>query len=464
MIMQEKIRRRKNRELIKCTVRALYQLIFLRKSKGYVVKQFATSMGIAWIKFAQMLAMQNIGNLFTETDRKDLLHICDDINPVSYGYVKSILKDNYGKLSDTFHSISPKAIGSASVSQVHKAVLLDGSEVVLKVKRRDIESEIEQDIELIYEVVRYFGWVIKLSNKGGVRKALDLYMEWLRQEIDFEHELYNIQRYTEFINNVNGKVEGCVNICVPKVYTELCTPEVIVMEYIPYATIAQGTYSKEQQITALSSYIKLSFYALFHNIPVIFHGDPHAGNIYIDSDGNIGFLDLGLIFELTPIDAVLTKKYFLAAFLQKPNYLFGMLEPYMSGSKKEKEEFRDILIEYCVKIPTRPLTMYFMDLVLVCFHCSICPQDFLFGMAKAFVCLSGFDVFLHNEITGQELLKEQTQEFIIDLVIAGINSSTHQLLSVANAVLTRDNRKLVDCGLNLCSKYKSILDFILDKG
>lgn len=422
-------------------------------------------MGIAWIKFAQMLAMQNIDGLFDEADRLDLLHICDDINPIPFNIVMKTIEQEYPDYRNLFQKIYKNPIGSASVSQVHKAVLSTGEIVVLKVKRKDIEKSVEHDIQQIYSFVRYFGWIVKLDNSKAVRQALNFYMDWLKQEIDFEHEVQNIQLYKSFVDSVNGKVDGCADIVLPRVYEELCTENCIVMEYIKYPTIAKGDYTKEQQINALSSYIKLSFYALFHDLPIVWHGDPHAGNIYIDDSGNIGFLDMGLLFKLSEQDSRDTLRYFLSAFMQKPNYLYSILEPYMYGKDLEenKKKFQKYIREYCSRIPTRPLSMYFMDLMLVCFDVHICPQDFLFGMAKAFVCLSGFDVFLHNDITGESLLSEQVTEFVALQIKSELADGLESAKSFSKALLDRDSTAICKIAVSQTKHIQDMINFILDK-
>lgn len=400
---------------------AVYEKLILKKSNGYVVKHFASRAGTVYIKLAQMLAMQNIDNLFTEDDRLDLLHICDDVNPVPYRIVRKTLVDTYGDLSKVFKHIYSKHVGSASISQVHRAILKTGEEVVVKIKRKDIEQSIQDDMKLIYFVIKRFGWAIGLNNMPGTRRGIDFYMKWLTQETDFINEVSNIDRYSRFAKSVNGKVSGTSNIVLPKVYHELCRPDVIVMEYIKYPTISRGHYTAEQQLHAINSYIQLSFYAMLQGLPVVFHGDPHAGNMYIDDNGNLGFLDMGLLFELSPEDANTTIHYFLGAYFQKDNYLYRMLEKFMTGPEQERRMFRRKLKDYCTNIPERPITMYFMDLTIVCFNCSICPQDFLFEMAKAFVCLSGFDTVLQNNMTGRNLLGDQVEEFLRSLLTPDIN-------------------------------------------
>ena len=137
-------------------IKLLFNKFILGKNTGIVIKEFSERMGIVYIKLAQMLATQNYGNLFTEEDRRMLSSICDDSKSISYDKIENILKREYGeRLNDIFELIEHEPIGSASVSQVHKAILKNGEEVVIKVKREDITSRIEEDIEQIRKLMYY---------------------------------------------------------------------------------------------------------------------------------------------------------------------------------------------------------------------------------------------------------------------------------------------------------------------
>lgn len=118
-------------------MRLLFDFGVRHLSKGAALRRFASDMGLAYIKFAQILAMQNIDGIFSEEDRQDIMNICDDCNPISYRKIYRVLVREYGKknIKSKFRKISKKPIGSASISQVHRAQLSSGEQVVLKIKR-----------------------------------------------------------------------------------------------------------------------------------------------------------------------------------------------------------------------------------------------------------------------------------------------------------------------------------------
>ena len=402
-------------------IKALYLKYIRKMNTGIVIKNFCEKMGIVYIKFAQMLATQNIGNIFKEEDRQLLSSICDNCKPIEFSQITNIIEKEYKKtVKEIFIEIDKNPLGSASISQVHKAKLRNGDIVAVKVKRKDITDGIEKDIKKIKKLVHRFGKFVNFKNFIGGDKALELYLKWIYEETDFVHEKENIKTYSLFANSVNGKVENTKNIKTPKIYEELCTENIIVMEYIDSNTINHielNTENRKIIAKALNDYLQLSFYALFNDKKIVFHGDPHGGNIYIDSNGNIGFLDMGLIFELTQEDSKLTKDFFLAVYSGNDKKIYDLLEPYCKINEHDKQKLINDIKQYCKNIKVKPVTSYFIDMVNICLKYEVVPPNFLFCMAKAFVCLGGINTFSKNIVKATELLKEQTIEYFIRLGI-----------------------------------------------
>lgn len=458
-------------------IKLLFKKYILRKNTGQVVKEFVLSMGIVYIKLAQMLATQNFGNLFTEEDRIMLSSICDDCNPIEYTEIENILRKEYNEnIENIFFSIDSKPIGSASVSQVHKGVLRNGDVVAIKVKRKDITNTIEKDIVRIKTLVHRFGKLINFKNILGGDHALELYLKWIKQETDFEQEKKNIELYTDFANNVNGKVSGTKQIKVPKLYKEYCTNNVIVMEFIDLKTINKMELTdevKKKIVIALNSYIRSSFWAMFNDKQIVFHGDPHSGNVCIDDKGNIYFLDMGLLCVLSEEDAILCRKFFLTAYSGNYKKLYNMLVIYGSMDENQKVLFKNDCKKYCEDVKTKEVTFYFIDMINICLYYDFVPPDFLFSMAKAFICLNGIGKFSGNGVTAKQLLQEQTVEFMMqrsindikDIALNGLYTIPNFFENVVEYGLSNTVAKLVSSDLKddlekSLDHLKEILDVI----
>lgn len=393
----------------------LIRKFILRQRTGVAMCKFAEKMGVVYVKAAQIVAMQNYGAVFTEDDRLALSQICDHCNPIPFSEIRQLLEQSYGSnLDRNFQTIDPTPIGSASISQVHRAVLKDGNVVAIKIKRQDITRRIERDARQIKRLIHRFGRVAKFRNFLGSDRALDLYITWIVEEADFVHERRNLERYQEFANSVNNGIASARSIKVPAVYSELCTDNVIVMEFITTPTVNSlplDDSHKRAISRALNDYLSLSFYALLHDLPVVFHGDPHSGNIYLDSEGNLGFLDMGLIFELSSQEAQFIRELFLGAYAGKAERLVEILisnseytdydhEQFLGDIRNEAERFHDI-----------PVTQFFVEMINIFTKYNVAPPPALFKTAKAFMALFGINNFIENRVDTESLLAAQVREF-----------------------------------------------------
>lgn len=261
-------------KLIKEAIKFLINIIFKHKSFGNSIKVFCENMGVAYIKLAQILATQNYRGILNEKDRKDLMSICDEVAPIPYKEIEEILKTEYGdKLYDIFTYIDPESVGSASVSQVHRAVLKNGKEVAIKIKRKDVVLTINKDIKTIRFFYNHFGWMLQLTNKIGGNHALDLYLKWILEETDFVNEKNNIKKYQDFANTMNSKFNDSYKIVIPSCYEELCTENVIVMDFVSNPTIKKMKLNEENKkrlSQAIKSYLMMSFYAVLHDEKLYF--------------------------------------------------------------------------------------------------------------------------------------------------------------------------------------------------
>ena len=414
-------------------IKLLFNKSILKKNIGASIKEFSEEMGIVYIKLAQILATQNYGKLFTEEDRITLSSICDNCNPIKYSKIKKKLKKEYGKkLNKIFRYIEQEPIGSASVSQVHRAILKNGEEVAIKIKRKDITNKIEKDIKKIKTLIHRYGKVFHFGNFKGADLALDLYLEWIKQEIDFNKEKENIKIYSEYTKNVNKKVKNTKKLKVPKLYEEYCTNNIIVMGFIKSNTINKMKLTKknkEKIVDALNSYIKLNFWAMFNNQPIAFHGDPHSANLSIDENGNLYFLDMGLLFVLDKNESNLCRDFFLAIYSKNYEKLYNMLVIYGNMNDKQKIEFKQNCKRFVEEVQDKNITHYFIDLIEVCLKFEFVPPAFLFNMAKSFICIYGISNFSDNNVSAKELLQDQIIEFLIKRSINDCkNLATQQVL------------------------------------
>ena len=197
-----------------------------------------------------------------------------------------------GELGNFFAFFSPQPMASASIAQVHLARLLDGSPVVVKVKRPDIEQMIFNDLKLLKQLAR-LGRFFPQTSVWNPADVADELQQALELELDFQHEADNIRRFRL------GHA-GIRYIAIPRVYPRFSGRHVLVMEYIRgikvsdrAALIAAG-YDPEE----ICAKIVCNF---MHQVLDLgfFHADLHPGNVLISAN-KIAYLDFGLVGNLSP--------------------------------------------------------------------------------------------------------------------------------------------------------------------
>ena len=246
-------------------------------------------LGPTFIKMGQILSTR-VDSL-SEEYVEELSKLRKNVKELDFKTIESILFEGYGNYKSVFSYVEERPIGSASIAQVHRARLLNGDEVVLKIKRPGVDEEVKEDFELLKEVIK----TLHLKNVFKVMD-LDLLIDEVYKstldELNFGLELKNI---IEFSNNNYG----VSTICVPYVIDSLSKDNILVMEYIDGINInevdklKQEGYKPKTIAKELSSnYIKQALE------DGLFHADPHPDNILIRND-SIVFIDWGMVGRLS---------------------------------------------------------------------------------------------------------------------------------------------------------------------
>ena len=256
-------------------------------------------LGPTFIKLGQILSTRV--ELLDEEYCNELSKLRNNVVPMQFNEVEEILNESYGNYLDIFSYVEKYPIGSASIAQVHRAILKDNNKtVVLKIKRTGIDEKMKTDLEL-------FEKAIKTLHLNKIFKIMDLSLvleqiyKTTKEELDFNIETNHI---IEFRNN--NKYEDYVSC--PFVYKKICTLNVIVMEYVEgykindVDSLKYNNYSLELLGDILShNYIKQALDDGF------FHADPHPDNIIINENG-IVYLDFGMMGRLNEKNKQLLKK------------------------------------------------------------------------------------------------------------------------------------------------------------
>ncbi|KIA88840.1 AarF/UbiB family protein [Kaistella jeonii] len=270
------------------------------------------------------MALEELGPTFvklgqTFSSREDLLppelitelqKLQDKVEEVDLN-VEEILEQEFNiSPKDYFSDIQKKPMATASIAQVYKAVLNDGPEVILKIKKPNVQENIQDDLLLLHDLVKVITTYSEIGEKLDLKQAISTFEKSLLEEISLINEKNNIQQFA--LNFKNNK-----ETYVPKVYEEFCSNNILCMEFIDGLKITNKEGFLENEIDP----VKISEIGLRLFVSQIldygfFHADPHAGNILVKKDGKVVFIDFGAVGKIQPNDKEILEQL-IVAFVSK---------------------------------------------------------------------------------------------------------------------------------------------------
>jgi ubiquinone biosynthesis protein len=214
----------------------------------------------------------------------------DDVPPRPFESLRGIVEHDLGsRLDAVFASVEPRPLAAASLAQVHRAKLHDGSDVVIKIQYPEVRRIIPLDLAMLRRVV---GLVQRIQRRIDLRSAVTEVTRFIELELDFEREARATVRLGEIL-------ASCADVRVPRVHGEYCGERVIVLEYLPgiQVTRVAALRAAGHDPAEVARKIGALYGAMIFRLG-FFHGDPHPGNLLVMADGRIGLLDFGLCKEL----------------------------------------------------------------------------------------------------------------------------------------------------------------------
>ena len=265
--------------------------------KGFTPEEFRAmleDLGPSFVKIGQTLSTRS--EILPKAYCDELAKLQMECDPLPFDQILAAIDDIYGdERGEVFSFIDPTPLGSASLAQVHKARLVSGETVAVKIQRPGVKATMAQDIDIMRMVARLASRYMKDEQMLDMRDVVDELWATFLEETDFAREAANLQEFAQ--NNEQVAFIDC-----PTVYPELCSEYVLVMEYIDGIPIvaadrlrAAGYDLEEIGTKILDNY---ATQILDHGF---FHADPHPGNLLI-RNGKIVYIDLGIMGRLSPRD------------------------------------------------------------------------------------------------------------------------------------------------------------------
>ena len=197
-------------------------------------------------------------------------------------------------IEEEFASFDFEPLAAASIGQTHRAVLKSGERVVVKVQRPGIEEIVHRDAAVLRLIAGQIERRVEGARQIGVKRLADELISSLVKELNYTTEAVSAAAFLENLANEDG-------ITAPVVYQALSTRRVLVMEEIDGKTVADTEAIAASPVSArvLASRLLRSFFEQVLR-DGLYHGDPHPGNIFVDRQGTLWFLDFGAVGRLDP--------------------------------------------------------------------------------------------------------------------------------------------------------------------
>lgn len=250
------------------------------------------ALGPTFIKLGQVLSTRV--DIFNAEWIEEFEQLQSNVTPIAAADISLLIESHLGRpCKEVFRHIDPHPIGSASIAQVHRAVLITGEEVAVKIKRPDIEPTIQADLRILTHLANLIESEIPETRRYQPAQMVQYFARSLAKETDLSVELRYMQRFADTFN-------GRDHVHIPKVYPEYSNRYILVQEYIDDKLLQNLplTQMPSEKRRELANRITTALFVMILK-QGFFHADPHPGNIFISDNGTITFIDFGLVGHLS---------------------------------------------------------------------------------------------------------------------------------------------------------------------
>lgn len=258
------------------------------------LRQVLCELGPTFVKLGQVLSVRP--DILPKEVMDEFETLQDRVPPMAPEDVDWVLERELGRpVEEVFQWVDPNPLGSASIAQVHKAKLKSGEVVALKLQRRGIDRVIRSDISILYTLATLAEGQIDLPGVHTPRAIVREFDIAISKELDFLQEMQSAVRLSEHLAQTDLRVR------VPRMFEALSTQRMLVMELVegPSLRDAFGTIAPAgPEAKRLAHVIMEATYLQAFEFG-FFHGDPHPGNLIVEPDGTLVYLDFGVTGMLT---------------------------------------------------------------------------------------------------------------------------------------------------------------------
>lgn len=375
------------------------------------------ALGPTFVKVGQILSMRS--EILPQSFCDELAKLRADADPMPYQTVLDTLEAEYKRpVREIFSSIDPTPLGSASLAQVHRATLISGEDVAVKVQRPGVRETMALDVSIMRSIAQTASKFVSSAQVVDLRGVVNELWDTFASETDFLVEARNLSEFKRFCDDYEY-------IDCPKPYNELCTEHVLVMDYVDGIPVENTQALQDAGYDLREIGTKLvDNYATQVLDAGFFHADPHPGNIII-AGGQIVLIDLGMTGRLNAqTRSVMREMIGAVAKQDSPGLADGLLR--FAGTQADPEDYPALLADLDVIVKEYG-TVGLADLDIAAFITSLTQMAQRHGIAvpssvttvaRALVTLEGLlDEFIPDvnmiEIISQHIATDKAVDRVI---------------------------------------------------
>lgn len=378
------------------------------------IRMAIEELGPTFIKIAQILS--NRPDLVPHDLILEFQKLQNEVAPTPFPILKARVEKEMGKpLEEMFSSFDEKPIGSASIGVVHRATLLTGEDVVVKVRRPNVARIMHEDLEIIKYVVSKADKYLEEQGMPNATDAVSAFESSMLKELDYKNEGKNIENFRNFYKDYK-------NFYVPKAYRKISTEKVLVIEYVSGCKITDIEQIKAwglspEKIAELGMDVYLMQIFEFG----YFHSDPHPGNIMVTPEGTLILIDFGMLGKLMKQDKFAFANVMIAmgredAQAMARNLKKLSIEDDIEDMKLLEYDLNEIIEEYAnVSVEDSSIEEMINDLQCVMYKYKMRVPAGVFLIFRALAVLEGIGKVMHPNFNisqfvipyGVKMIKEQ---------------------------------------------------------
>ena len=318
--------------------------------RGQRLRRALEELGPVFVKFGQMLSTRR--DLIPDDIAIELTRLQDDVPPFTGELARQLIEQAYGEsLEQHFSMFDDEPMASASIAQVHRAQLHDGTHVVVKVLRPEVEKQIDRDLKLLYTLARFAHKYWSEGERLRPVEVVDEYNKTIHDELDLMREASNASK-------LRSNFENSAIIYVPEIYWQHTRRDVMVIEEVTGIPIRDVEAIRKAGIDMRQlahNGVEIFFTQAFRD--GFFHADMHPGNIFVGPDGQYRAVDFGIMGTLSDRDKRYLAENFLAFFNRDYR---GVAEAHLRAGwvppDTDANEFEGAIRAVCEPIFAKPIS------------------------------------------------------------------------------------------------------------